>query len=97
MIRGVDAKGCIVLGLTRTEIEGLLAGHRCCFNARPPEAPGPHICIFFGETDHDALLAVRAAYPDGMPEPKDYRTCKHVAVGLDASFRATCPECGVRL
>jgi hypothetical protein len=97
MIRGVDGNGSIVLGLTRKEVEGLLAGHRCCFNAKPPEAPGPHICIFFGETDEEALRAVSAAYPDGMPEPKDYRSCKHVAVNLDASLRATCLECGVQL
>ncbi|MEY4545373.1 MAG: hypothetical protein RL685_1568 [Pseudomonadota bacterium] len=97
MIRGVDNKGNVVLGLTRTEVEGLLAGKRCCFLARPPEAPGPHICIYFGETDEEALRAVSTAYPDGMPEPKDYRACKHVAVNLDASMRATCLECGARL
>jgi len=97
MIRGVDNKGHIVLGLTRTEIEGLLAGKRVAFIAKPPQAPGPHIWIYFGETDEAALRAVSVAYPEGMPEPKDYRSCKHVAVELDASLRPTCVTCGVQL
>lgn len=74
MIRGVDTAGCIILGLTRYEVEGLLAGKRCCFVTKPPQPPGPHICIYFGETNADALRACSAAYPEGMPEPVDYRT-----------------------
>jgi hypothetical protein len=74
MIRGVDNKGCLVLGITRTEIEGLLAGKRCCFIATPPQAPGPHICLWFAETDEALLGRLGEMYPDGVPEPVDYRT-----------------------
>ena len=75
MIRGVDNKGCVVLGITRTEIEGLLAGKRCCFVALPPEAPGPHICLWFAEDDAGLIARIDEMYPDGAPvEAKDYRT-----------------------
>jgi hypothetical protein len=75
MIRGVDNKGNVVLGITRLEIEGLLAGLRCCFVAQLPEAPGPHICLWFAETDADLLVKLDQMYPDGLPaEVKDYRT-----------------------
>jgi hypothetical protein len=75
MIRGVDSKGSLVLGITRREIEGLLAGARCCFVSRPPEAPGPHICLWFAETDADLLAKLGEMYPDGLPaEVRDYRT-----------------------
>lgn len=76
MIRGVDNKGCIILGITRREIEGLLAGRRCCFEADVP-VPGPHICLWFADDD-DALVArIPEMYPGGAPvEAVDYRTKK---------------------
>jgi hypothetical protein len=74
MIRGIDNKGCVVLGLTRMEVEGLLKGSRCCFIAKEPQAPGPHICIWFAETDEALLGRLSEMYPDGVPEPVDYRT-----------------------
>lgn len=75
MIRGVDNKGAIILGITRAEIDGLLAGKRCCFIAMDPEAPGPHICLWFAETDADLIAKLGEMYPDGVPaEIKDYRT-----------------------
>ena len=75
MLRGIDNAGCIILGLTRTEIEGLLAGKRCCFVAKAPAAPGPHICVWFAETDADLIARVPEMYP-GTPPPvfNDYRT-----------------------
>lgn len=73
MIRGNDNRGNIVLGVTRREIEGLLAGQRCCF-ITPPCASGPHICLWFAEDD-DALIArLHEIFPDGVPEPVDYRS-----------------------
>lgn len=75
MIRGLDNNGCVILGLTRQEIDGLLEGKRCCFEARLPEAPGPHICIYFGETNEDVLARLRVPYGE-MPAAKDYRTAQ---------------------
>ena len=75
MIRGVDNKGALILGITRREIEGLLAGLRCCFISKEPEAPGPHICLWFAETDADLIAKLDEMYPDGAPvQVADYRT-----------------------
>jgi hypothetical protein len=75
MIRGVDNKGCVILGITRGEVEGLLDGKRCCFITKEPEAPGPHICLWFAETDDDLIAKLGQMYPEGIPaEIKDYRT-----------------------
>lgn len=51
MIRGRARDGRVILGVTRTEIEGLLAGNVCCFITRPELGGGPHICLWFAETD----------------------------------------------
>lgn len=56
MIRGRARNGRVILGITRREIEGLLAGNVCCFITRPEVGGGPHICLWFAETD-DALEA----------------------------------------
>lgn len=76
MIRGVDNKGNAILGITRREIEGLLEGKRCCFPGGLPEAGGgPHICLWFAETDADLIARLAEMYPAGVPaEVKDYRT-----------------------
>ena len=76
MIRGVDNKGSVVLGITRAEIAGLLAGKRCCFEGGYMEAPGPHICLWFAEDDAGLLARLDEMYPDGVPEPVDYRIRK---------------------
>lgn len=77
MIRGMDNKGNVILGITRRELEGLAEGYRCCFpgdESGRPEAKGPHVCLWFAEDD-DALIArLDEMYPDGVPEPVDYRT-----------------------
>lgn len=74
MLRGTDNKGNAILGITRREIEGLLAGERCCFPTRPELGGGPHICLWFAETDAELLGRLHEMYPDGMPRPIDYRT-----------------------
>lgn len=76
MIRGVDNKGNVILGITRTEIVGLLEGHRCCFPAGMPQGPGPHICLWFAEDDAGLVARLGEMYPDGVPELVDYRTKK---------------------
>lgn len=77
MIRGIDNKGNVILGITRLELDGLAVGHRCCFPGDKPEAAGPHICLWFAETDEALLARLDEMYPDGVPaEPKDYRTKK---------------------
>lgn len=73
MIRGIGTAGELVIGLTRAEIKGLLEGKRVCVVALP-DAPGPHVCIYFGETDADAVKALREAYDGQLPQVRDYRT-----------------------
>ena len=77
MIRGLDNKGNLILGITRTEIEGLQQGHRCCFpgdESGKPEAKGPHVCLWFAEDDAGLIARLDEMYPDGVPVPVDYRT-----------------------
>ena len=79
MIRGRDSRGNVILGITRGEIEGLLAGKRCCFVTKPELGGGPHICLWFAETDHDLLARLGEMYAEGQPaEIHDYRTKKVV-------------------
>lgn len=56
MIRGRARNGRVILGITRREIEALLAGYCCCFNTSPEVGGGPHICLWFAESD-EALEA----------------------------------------
>jgi hypothetical protein len=80
MIRGVDSRGNVILGITRLEIEGLLAGERCCFPTKPELGGGPHVCLWFGETDDDLIGKLGQMYPDGLPsEIKDYRSAAYKA------------------
>jgi predicted transcriptional regulator len=80
MIRAKDSGNNIVLGLTRPEIEGLLAGKTCCFQANVPYEGAQHVCIYFGETNRDVLERMRAAYhpdpatQDALDNPRDLRT-----------------------
>lgn len=63
MIRVMDERGGVGVGLCRSYIEGLLRGERVCI---PGGMGAPHICLFFAEDD-DALLArTNELYPDGM-------------------------------
>lgn len=79
MIRGIDNKGCVILGITRREIVGLLEGQRCCFPADVPRAPGPHICLWFAEDDDGLLAKLDEMYPDGKPSAVlDLRTKRGV-------------------
>lgn len=73
MVRGVDNNGCLIIGLTRSEIDRLVRGERVCSNAAPPAAPGPHLCIYFGETDDAILRAMRDNYPRHRLPPIDDR------------------------
>lgn len=74
MIRGNDNRGSIILGITRHEVEGLLDGKRCCFVPLPNGTGGPHICLWFAESDDDLLARLPEIFPDGVPTPIDYRT-----------------------
>ncbi len=77
MIRGLDNKGNLILGITRTEIEGLVKGYRCCFpgdESGRPESKGPHVCLWFAEDDEGLIARLGEMYPDGVPTPVDYRT-----------------------
>jgi hypothetical protein len=74
-----DSQGRDVLGLTRREIEGLLAGKLCCFHAETPYAGAQHICIYFAESNAGLLQRLREAYPDtasqaALGAPLDLRT-----------------------
>lgn len=75
MIRGVDDAGCVVLGLTRVELEQLLKGARICSNPRLPHAPGPHLCIYGAENDEALQTLIADKYPvQGRRTPDaDYR------------------------
>ena len=64
MIRGRARNGSVILGITRREIEGLLAGERCCFINTPAVGGGPHVCLWFAETDE----AFEAMYPQMFGE-----------------------------
>lgn len=75
MIRGINERGYIVLGLTRRELEGLLEGKVCCYPAGKPTPDSVHICIYFGETNADAQHAMSKSF-EQMPVPIDYRTQK---------------------
>jgi len=79
MIRGIDNKGNVILGITRREIEGLLEGLRCCFAVRPElgGGPHPHIDLWFAETDADLIARMAEMFPERQPaEVLDLRTKK---------------------
>lgn len=74
MVRGFDNNGCLILGITRKEIDRLLAGERiCCSSAGQPGDPGTHLCIYGGETDEAILERMDKAYPIGTPPPIEDR------------------------
>ena len=64
MIRGRARNGRVILGITRREIEALLAGYCCCFGTSPETGGGPHVCLWFAETDE----AFEAMYPQMFGE-----------------------------
>jgi hypothetical protein len=53
MLRVVDDKGCVIIGLNRAEIRALVCGERICSPAIP-EHGIPHYC-FLAEEDNAAL------------------------------------------
>jgi hypothetical protein len=65
-VRGIDDAGCLIIGLTRADIERLMAGERVCSNPFPV-APGPHLCIYAAETDQDLLTRLADRYPADCP------------------------------
>ena len=63
MIRIVDEKGAMGIGLCRSYVEALLRGERVCI---PGGKGAPHVCLFVAEDD-DALLArMPQLYPNGL-------------------------------
>lgn len=63
MIRVVDDRKAVGIGLCRSYIEALLRGERVCV---PGGMGAPHVCLFFAEDD-DALTArTKELYPDGF-------------------------------
>lgn len=68
-----DGAGRTVLGLTRQEIEGLLAGKVCCFHADTPAFGEPHVCVYFGETNADVIERIKDAYGAGTTDAQAIR------------------------
>jgi hypothetical protein len=95
MIRGRDSDGSVILGITRTEIMGLLEGQRCCFPSRPELGGGPHICLWFGETDDDLTARLGEMFPSGLPAAiKDLRTrAPHEGARALAHDGCNCTSC----
>ena len=69
MIRGVNNKGALFIGLVRGELlERLLAGERVCL-AGHIDANGlqhPHVCLFLRDNNAQLLAAVDEYFPDGL-------------------------------
>lgn len=77
MIRGIDSHGTVVLGITRTEIEGILEGKPCYFTNRIEVGGGPPIALWFAETDADLIARLREIFASGpIPFPRDLRSKK---------------------
>jgi len=66
MVRIMDNKGNIVLGIPRRELETIMAGHRYCL---PASHGVPHLCIVFGETDEALVETIQSFYPANAPRP----------------------------
>lgn len=71
MVRGVDNNGCLLLAFTREEMERLVAGERICSDGSRL-APGPHLCLFGGETNEECMERMALAYPIGTPPPTEH-------------------------
>ena len=63
MIRVVDDRRAVGVGLARATIEALLRGERVCI---PAGGGAPHVCLFFAETDADLMARTKELYPDGF-------------------------------
>jgi hypothetical protein len=75
VIRGKDTNGTVVLGITRTEVDGLVAGKPCFFTNRPEVGGGSVICLWFAETDAELIDRLREIFASGpVPVPLDLRT-----------------------
>lgn len=71
MVRGFDNAGCLLLAFTREEMERLIAGERICSDPSRL-APGPHLCLFGGETNEECMERMSQAYPIGTPPPAEH-------------------------
>jgi hypothetical protein len=75
MMRGIDADGVIVLGITRHELEGIVAGKPCYFTNRTEVGGGPPIALYFAEDDAALIQRIREMFSSGpVPFPRDLRT-----------------------
>lgn len=75
MIRGIDTKGTVVLGITRAELDGIVEGKPCFFTNRAEVGGGPPIVLWFAETDADLIARIREMFASGpIPFPLDLRT-----------------------
>lgn len=75
MIRGKDAFGNVILGITRAEYEPLILGKRCDFQSRPECGGGPHIILFFAEDDAALVKRIKEMFMGQLPPPPiDLRT-----------------------
>ncbi len=63
MIRVVDERGGIGIGLCRSYVAALLRGERVCV---PGDKKAPHVCLFIAEDDEALLERTKTLYPDGL-------------------------------
>lgn len=63
MIRIVDERKAVGVGLCRSYIDALLRGERVCI---PGGQGAPHICLFFAEDDDALMERTKELYPDGF-------------------------------
>lgn len=77
MIRGIDAQGTVILGITRTEVDGIMEGKPCYFTNRAELGGGPVIVLWYGENDDELIARLRLMFASGpIPIPLDLRTRK---------------------
>lgn len=64
MLRVVDDKGCVIIGLNRAEISALVCGERICSPAIP-EHGIPHYCFVAEEDNVELVERMARVLPDG--------------------------------
>ena len=69
MLRGIDDKGALFIGLVRREfLDALLAGKRVCLPG-DTDANGvvhPHVCLFVRDNNAELVDALREYFPGGF-------------------------------